>query len=348
MRWLASFAVLWMVLSAPAAAKVQAVVVAGLGGEPGYESDFQEWAEKVAASLRGARADVTLLKGGAASTDDIRGSLATVLDGSGVDDILVFHFIGHGTFDGENFRFNVPGPDFTAEDLARWLGGAEAGPQLVVITGSASGAVHERLKAPARTVLTATRSGNEKNATVFPRYYAEALGAEAADTDKDMAVTAVEAFQYAEAHVEAHFDQRDQLATEHSMHSGPLSSLTLARLQPLTATGGQLYARREELEQMVASLRANKSSMVLDDYFDDLQVLLLELARIDQRARSSSSAERLPSTGDSATLPTEPLPRAGVPASPELRLPELQLPGLELPDLQVPELQAPGASEDAP
>ena len=47
-------------------------------------------------------------------------------------------------------------------------------------------------------IITATKSGTEKNATVFARYWAEALRDPAADTDKNETISALEAFIYAE------------------------------------------------------------------------------------------------------------------------------------------------------
>ena len=47
-------------------------------------------------------------------------------------------------------------------------------------------------------VITATKTGTEKNATVFARYWVEALRDPAADTDKNETISALEAFRYAE------------------------------------------------------------------------------------------------------------------------------------------------------
>ena len=48
-------------------------------------------------------------------------------------------------------------------------------------------------------VITATKSGTEKNATYFARYWIEALRDPAADADKNEVISALEAFRYAEA-----------------------------------------------------------------------------------------------------------------------------------------------------
>src|SRR6201999_992665 len=89
--------------------------------------------------------------------------------------------------------------------------------QLVVNATSCSGASIEFLRKPTRIVIAATRTGTEKNATVFARYWAEALREPAADTDKNDSVSALEAFHYAERKTTEFFDTQKRLATEHAV-----------------------------------------------------------------------------------------------------------------------------------
>ena len=69
--------------------------------------------------------------------------------------------------------------------------------QLIVNATSASGGSVAALEKPGRGVIAATKSGTEKNATVFARYWVEALRDPAADVDKNESITALEAFEYA-------------------------------------------------------------------------------------------------------------------------------------------------------
>ena len=66
-------------------------------------------------------------------------------------------------------------------------------------------------------MITATKSGNEKNATVFARYWVEALRDPAADTDKNGVISALEAYHYAEQKTGKFYDTQNRLATEHAM-----------------------------------------------------------------------------------------------------------------------------------
>ena len=80
---------------------------------------------------------------------------------------------------------------------------------------SASGGSRAALEKPNRVVITATKSGNEKNATVFARFWVEALRDPSADTDKNETVSALEAFTYAETKTAQFYDTQKRLATEH-------------------------------------------------------------------------------------------------------------------------------------
>ncbi len=124
-------------------------------------------------------------------------ALADAADAAHADDVLVVTLVGHGSFDGVQYKFNLPGPDVTAEQLANWCDKVAAKRQLIVDTTSASGGAIRSLQRQDRVVVTATKSGTEKNATVFARYWVEALQDPGADTDKNQIITGLEAFQYA-------------------------------------------------------------------------------------------------------------------------------------------------------
>jgi hypothetical protein len=66
-------------------------------------------------------------------------------------------------------------------------------------------------------VIAATKSGTEKNATVFARYWVEALQDPDADTDKSDSISAMEAFTYADKKTAAFYDSQKRLATEHAV-----------------------------------------------------------------------------------------------------------------------------------
>ena len=275
----------------PVWAATRTLVVSGLGGEPRYAEAFAQQAESAAQRVRASGAEVTLLTGSAATATAVQAALERLAGVSEATDVAALILLGHGSYDGETYRFNVPGPDPTGADLADWLDPLEADRQLVVVATSASGAATEALRREGRTVVTATKSGTEQGATVFGEYWVEALGATSADTDKDGRIGATEAFRFAIAAVERHFESRGLMATEHARLEGPETGVVLSRLAPerlLDAASRHLVARRTEIEAQIAGLRRERESMDIEAYFARLQELLLELAVIERDLEDGS------------------------------------------------------------
>lgn len=279
----------------PAAAQTRAIIVAGLGGEPDYEAEFQRHANLLARRLREVSNDVTLLLGDGVDRDIVQTTLTETIARTDSDDALVLMLIGHGSHDGERFRFNVPGPDFTAKELSVWLEPAAAKRQLVVVTGSSSGAAQAVLEQPGRTVITATRSGGERNATVFARYFSEALSADAADVNKDHRITAQEAFSYTVDRVDGHYGSENEMTTEHALANGPESAMVLALLETPTTLDPTVPREDAELvalEQAIAALRADKERYTQADYYAELQRLLLELVVVEHHIEDAEELRR--------------------------------------------------------
>lgn len=263
-----------------ALAETRALVVAGLGGTAEFESAFQRHARETSDALRPVAADVTVLLGDMATNTRLRDELDALASRSDAGDALLVVLIGHGSYDERDYRFNVPGPDVTGADLAAWLQEIPARSQLVVVATSASGALQPLLEREGRTLMTATRSGGERNASVFARYFSESLTAPAADTDKDGYIGAAEAFAFTRAQVAGYYEARREMATEHPTSSGSVPRLTLARLAdagPSPAAGSDT-ARLDALEADVAALRARKDELPPEVYYAELQRLLLDVA----------------------------------------------------------------------
>ena len=271
-------------------AATRVVTIAGLGGEAEYEQRFVALAQALDAVLKGSGPDVhaATLHGPQATKERFRQALEEAAKSSGAQDSLIVVLIGHGGFDGVDYKMNLPGPDLSATELAAMLDRAPAARQLVVNTTSASGGSIHALQKPGRTVITATRTGTEKNATVFARYWVEALRDPASDTDKNEVISAMEAFDYAAKKTKNFFDTQKRLATEHAAIDGQDASrfalLRLGSVQQAAKDPAKqaLLARREELEIKIDDLKRQKAAMQADVYKKQLAALLLELARVQQ------------------------------------------------------------------
>jgi len=201
----------------------------------------------------------------------------------------VLLMIGHGTFDGTEYKFNLPGPDISGTELATLLNRIPAGRQLVVDMTSASGGAVAALKKDNRTIITATRSGNEKNATVFARFFVDALRDTAADTDKNEIVSALEAFNYAEKKTAGFYTEQKRLATEHpqvddQQHAAafPLLRYGSAAAVANDPAKRELLAKKDEIEGRIDALKYQKSLLAPDDYRKQLTALLVELAKAQE------------------------------------------------------------------
>lgn len=280
------------------------VTVAGLGGEPEYEQRFASEAQEIDKLVRagGLDAKVTTLYGPQATKANIQNALAQISREAKPGDAFIIMLIGHGGFDGYEYKMNLPGPDISGVELATLLDRIPCTRQLVVNMTSASGGSRAALEKPNRVVITATKSGTEKNATVFARYWVEALRDPATDTDKNESISALEAFTYAEQKTAQFYDTQKRLATEHptledtgqgdgarkpspdngeGLQASRFTILRIGEAQIASATPEKkaLIDKREQLEQQIDKLKYEKAALPEDQYKQQLQALLVELAK---------------------------------------------------------------------
>lgn len=299
-RFLLLFAGFIVTLHASAATYY--VTVAGLGGEPDYEQRFTANAKDLDKVFRGITgAHVVTLTGAQSTAAQLRAALSNVTQQATANDDFVLVLIGHGSFDGTEYKFNLVGPDLTAAEIAAMCDRIAAKRQLVVDTTSSSGGAVAAFERSGRIVITATKSGTEKNATVFARYFVEALQDTSADVDKNESLTAAEAYTYASRKTAAFYESQKRLATEHAVFNDTghgeavrdagngqgqlMASFTLLRYGAAQKAASDpakqsLLAKKEELEQKIDVLKYNKAAMDPAEYKQQLTAALLELARV--------------------------------------------------------------------
>jgi hypothetical protein len=281
------------------------VTLSGLGGEPDYEQRFKMWAEDIDSSLKKAGGDANIVTLAAPTRDQIRSKFADLAKQAKPDDSVVLMLIGHGSFDGVEYKFNIPGPDISGAELASLMDKIPATRQLVVNMTSSSGGSMAFLQKKSRIVITATKTGTEKNATIFARYWAEALREPAADTDRNETVSALEAFHYAQRKTTDFFETQKRLATEHAVledigkgegertPSAENGEGKLAGVFPVVRLGANaaaardpnkrpLLEKKEQLEQSIDKLKYDKAALPEQEYKKQLTTLLLELAKTQE------------------------------------------------------------------
>lgn len=312
---LAAAALTLTTLPATGAAQTYLMVVTGLGGEPRYQAAFREWGGTLVATARSRfgvpdersvylteSPQLDTLASGRSTKENVEAALDRFAAEAEPDALVVIVLIGHGSSVGGSARINLPGPDMAAEDFAARL--ARFPSQTIVFANlaSASGDFLPVLAGERRVIVTATRSGLERNETIFAEHFVHAFAAEGADTDKDERVSLLEAFDYARQEVARTYENENRLLTEHALldddgdgeagDEGLLANRIFldadaGRVLETTADPAlaALYRQRRDLEAEVAALRARKESMTEEAYQTELERLLLELARTGRAIR---------------------------------------------------------------
>lgn len=304
-----------LLVASPAAAQTQVLVVCGVGGELRYQEAFLATGLAVAGAVEERlgipRSNIRLLAedpsrdaavAARSTREGIEQALTTMAEGAEPGATILIVLIGHGSAGPTGARINLPGPDLTAAEFAALLDPFGTRQIVVVNAASASGDWVRELAGPGRVVLTATRSGTEREETQFGEHFAAALASDEADRDKDGRLSVLEAFEYARREVVRAYERDQRLRTEHPLLDangdgvGTMEPVATEGDGAVAATlylGGRgagtpltgLAAVKDSLEREVARLRGRKSAIDAGEYERRLEDLLLALARVNRELR---------------------------------------------------------------
>lgn len=302
--------------SAENAEQASVIIAVSEGGEAQYADAFAKWAAhwQRACDASGAKHlsignDKPALDVKASQSDHDK--LKAALDAAPKDGAneLWLVLLGHGTADAKDAKFNLRGDDVSVSEIAAWLKPFER-PVIVVCAFSASGAWMKPLAARGRVIVTATKNGSENNYARFGGYLSQAIADPAADIDKDCETSLLEAWLTAARKTADFYKEEGRLATEHSLLEDNGDGLgtppewfsgvrTVKKTKDGTAPDGLRAAQihlvhsaadraltaeqrtqRDALERELAALRDRKGTMKEDEYFRELEALLLKIARI--------------------------------------------------------------------
>ena len=323
-RLLVSAVLAALILGGPLAAQTRVIIVTGASGEANYAASFHAAGSSLVDALVTKHGftpdDITWLAEDPArdtaridaksSKQELKDAIARIATRARAGDRVLLILIGHGSHAGSDARFNLPGPDLTAAELAVMLEPLSAMQVAVVNAASASGDFLPVLSAKNRVVVTATKSSYERNETLFPQYFIAAFATAGADTDKDERVSLLEAFTFAKREVARAYEADSRLPTEHAIldddgdrrgsaepdpraGDGAVARRFIIGARPTTAAAASsdadraLVTRKERLEAQVDSLRRRKETMATDAYERELERLLLDLARVSQTIREA-------------------------------------------------------------
>jgi hypothetical protein len=314
--WLALAAAAGWTTGAEAQARTHVLIVAGIGGTAEFRESFHAEASKLYNALTerhgipkedvvylGERVDVAPSMISDQSTRaNVLKALGEIAQRAGPRDRLLVVLIGHGTESNGEAQLNLPGPDLTPSDFQLALLAFPTQQLALVLTGSAGGGWVQPLAGPNRIIVSATRSAREQNATKFGRFFAEAIAGEGSDLDHDGRVSLLEAFMYARQEVARHYDEQNQMQSEHAVLEddgdgrGSLDAgleSTEGRVAATFAFGrgartpvqptddpvlARLFAERDDIQRRIDELRVVRDALTEDEYLARLEPLLVELA----------------------------------------------------------------------
>ena len=305
-----------------------ALVVAGVGGEDAYTKKFTAQAthlyEILTNQLGFSEKNVFLLtetvsgagpEDGAresevvpskrATAEEVRKVFAAIKSAANAESLVLVVLIGHGAVDNQVPKFNLVGPDLSAKDYSQLLGTLPNKKSIFVNCSSSSGDFVKPLSSQNRIVITATRSGNEQNATVFADHFIAAFTDNAADADKNGRVSVLEAFNYATKLTADWYKEKNRLATEHALiddngdgtgheeagnGDGNLAKIIYLDSKTIEEAAGdaeleRLIKERQRLEEEVEKLKTRKSEMKPEEYEAELEKVLVDLAKVNQQIK---------------------------------------------------------------
>ena len=317
MKYIVSLALMLFIAASTLAQKGDpnkfAVIINGAGGEPEYAKQFTEWTTQLSSVLSQRygfdQKQITVLSEKLATAEEVKRTFTTLKSSLATDNVLFVFLIGHGSYDGKEAKFNLVGPDLSASEYNQLLTALPTKRIVIFNMSSASGEFVKPLSAKGRIVVTATRNGQETNATRFAGFFINALTATDGDTDQDGHTSVLEAFVYANRLTEEFYKRAGRLATEHALlddngdgvgrekpeagegllaRATYLDSLSVDEAAASAATG-RLLKERARLEGEIEQLIARKSNMAEAEYEATLERLFIELAKVNRSIKQAGS-----------------------------------------------------------
>lgn len=300
-----------------------ALLIGGSGGSEEYSSKYQlfllesrkalienfQFPEPNVIVLAESRSEEEDFVTDISRAENIRAQFAALSKKVTKNDHVYIILFGHGTYDGRNSKFNIPGLDVKDTDFAELVGTFDANRVVFINTTELSFSFIGAMSAENRIIITATRSDAQRYETRFPEYFIEALQSPESDLDKNGNLSLLEIFKYAAERTARWFEAENHVPTEHSLleDTGDKMAFRIEELEA-NAEGNfseTTYLKRraavfaatmssakdsmivkyllelERLEQEISTLKSNKNQFTEEVYYAQLEVLLVQLALIN-------------------------------------------------------------------
>ena len=304
-----------------------ALLIAGLGGDAEHTETFKGYLfntrKALVESFGFPEGQVTTLGeqkiqdavfiDGLSNAETIRSSFDALSSSVTSNDDVYIILFGHGGYEGGESRLNIPRRDLNQNDFAELVDQLDARRIIFINTASASAPFIEALAKEGRIVVTATRSGTQKNETSFPRFLIESFTDPGTDQDKDGRVSVAEIFTFSSEKTAQWYDDNGNVPTEDALLSDT-GSVEGVRLKDLDASGAGQFAaftylsageteliaasaqgrpeisawlqEKDQIERDIAALKSRKADMNVDDYYSELELLFVRLAQGNDRVEA--------------------------------------------------------------
>jgi len=309
---LAGVSVATLLLGAPhlfGQAERVCIIVSGLGGMPEYEENFLEWAERIEENFQNqAGTTVFKLDGRTQKKPAILEVFDQVTRSLPLEEVWIF-LIGHASYDNQRYRFNISGPDITDKEIKTFLDTLGENRTYLVVATSASGKLAAQLGGEGRVIVTATKSESEKQPPLFMSFFSEALSSEESDLDKDGKVSLLEAYFFSNQQVALWYEGKKRIQTEHSLlddhgeirltkgqdseEDEPSNRGSLLASTAFLSIFREEFYRSQEAEELasqrvtiqreIEDLKFRKSRMSEEEYYRQLESLLVNLASLSRQ-----------------------------------------------------------------
>lgn len=294
------------------------LIVQGASGTDAFAREHTEWKDRWISVAKTNNWRTTILS----TEEDQQKALlqqAISANASESESRLWLVMIGHGTSSPSATKFNLVGEDVSDKELSAWLDKVRR-PVAVIGCFSASGGFLPKLSSKNRVVVSATRSASELNYSRFGQHIANSISDAASDLDHDREVSLLEAFLAASTNTQQFYVDNGRLASEHAIlddngdKTGTSSDFfvgvrVVGNAKSKKAPDGKRAAKlilsslpgairltaeqakvRAKLESQVDALRSLKGQIPPQDYYDQLELLFLQIAQLYTDAETSSPA----------------------------------------------------------
>lgn len=285
------------------------IVITGLGGLPEYEENFIRWGGAVAEACgKEPGSNVYSLDGRQQKKNTILQTFNQIQSSTSLRE-LWFFLIGHANHDGQNYKFNISGPDLTDTEIKKFISSLGGTRTYIIAATSASGVLASDLSQQHRVIVTATKSRFERQPPLFMSFFIEAVTSAEADTDKNGKVSLLEAFLFSDQKVSSWFEEKGRIQTEHSLlddngqarlndnsEDSKIEASAYGTLLAATAylstppeqsyrslEARELAAERVLIEREIADLKFRKNQIPEENYYNHLEEFLVKLATINEK-----------------------------------------------------------------